>query len=574
MTRIDRFAHELRFEIGLASECGKRPDNQDYAAARIGRPRIDARRAAVAAVADGVGGAKGGRQASELTIRCFFDGFFNLPGSLGIRQAAARALDAINSWIVAQGRVDPNLAGMATTFTALILSGRAGHCVHVGDSRLYRFREGGGLEQLTDDHVAGRGEFSHILRRAVGLEPAVAIDHATFPLRPHERYLLCTDGVHGPLSATQLREILGQRQSPESAAENLVAAALAAGGADNATALIIDILDTPPAEEAEISDHFGELPILAPPAVGDVIDDYRLNAQLADGRYSRLFRAEDLRHGAQVVLKFPQLRVAADAVFRRAFINEAFVASRVRSPWIGEVIEQPPERQTRLYSVMPFYDGETLEQRLNREPRIGYAEGAQIATRIARAVATLHRAGIVHRDLKPDNVLLLQDGNLRLIDLGVARLPQIEDFPPEDVPGTPSYMAPELFAGEAGNEASDLFALGVTVYRMFARAYPYGEMEPFSKPRFGVPASLMARRPDLPAWLDAAIAKAIAVDPARRYGDVLEFAFEIENGAKSVRPAASNKRSLYERNPLLFWQVLCALLALALAVVLARRTIG
>ena len=118
---------------------------------------------------------------------------------------------------------------------------------------------------------------------------------------------------------------------------------------------------------------------------------------------------------------------------------------------------------------------------------------------------------------------------------------------------------------------SDLFALGVTVFRLFARSYPYGEIEPFSKPRFGAPASLMARRPDLPAWLDAAIAKAIHVDPARRYADVLEFAFEIENGSQSGRPAALRKTSLYEKNPLLFWQGLCALLAAILLVVLARR---
>ena len=142
MSRLERYDHDLRFEIGFASERGKRADNQDYAAARIGRPRIDARRDVVAAVADGVGGGKGGREASELTVRSFFDGYFNLPGSLGVRQAASRSLDAVNSWIVSQGRADQNLAGMATTFTALILSGRTGHCVHVGDSRLYLFRDG------------------------------------------------------------------------------------------------------------------------------------------------------------------------------------------------------------------------------------------------------------------------------------------------------------------------------------------------------------------------------------------------------------------------------------------------
>jgi serine/threonine protein phosphatase PrpC len=570
MSRLDRHDHDLRFEIGFASECGRRPDNQDYAAARIGRPRLDARRDAVAAVADGVGGAKGGREAAELAVRCFFDGFFGLPGSLGVQQAAARSLDAVNSWIVAQSRADPRLQGMATTFTALILSGRAGHCVHVGDSRLYRFRENT-LEQLTADHVMGQGDFKHVLLRAVGQDNALRIDHAEFNLRPFERYLLCSDGVHGALKDAKICEILAARHAPDPTAHALVLSALAGGSADNCTAMIVDILDTPPADEEEIEDHFGGLPILPAPEIGNLVDDYRIDGALSDGRYSRLMRAQDLRSGRKVVIKFPQPRVAADKVFRRAFINEAFVASRVRSPWIGEVIEQPPERQTRLYSVMPFYDGETLEQRLKREPRVSLQEGAQLATRLARAVAVLHRAGIIHRDIKPDNVLLLGDGGLRLIDLGVARLPQIEDFPLEDIPGTPSYMAPELFSGAGGDEMSDLFALGVTLFRVFSRAYPYGEIEPFSKPRFGAPASLSALRPDLPAWLEAAVAKAIHVDPAKRYGDVLEFAFEIENGAQSGRPAPLKKAALYQKNPLLFWQGFSALLAVLLAWALMRR---
>ena len=291
-------------------------------------------------------------------------------------------------------------------------------------------------------------------------------------------------------------------------------------------------------------DLFGDLPIFPPPETGDL---RRLSAStklLADGRYSRLMRAQDLRSGAQVVIKFPQPRVAKERTFRRAFVNEAFVAGRVRSPWIGEVIEQPPERQTRLYSVMPFYDGETLEQRLNRDPRISYAEGAQLATRIARAVAVLHRAGIIHRDIKPDNVLLLKDGGLRLIDLGVARLPQLEDFPAEDIPGTPSYMAPELFSGAAGNEMSDLFALGVTVYRMFARSYPYGEIEPFSNRGSARPASLAARRPDLPAWLDAAIARAIAVDPASAMATCWNSPSKSRMARNRGRPADAKKLAL------------------------------
>ena len=129
----------------------------------------------------------------------------------------------------------------------------------------------------------------------------------------------------------------------------------------------------------------------------------------------------------------------------------------MRSLWIGEIIEVPAGRQTRLYSVMPFYEGETLEQRLNRAPQLSLTEGIGIATKLARAVATLHRAGIIHRDIKPDNVILLAAGGLRLVDLGVARVPLLEDFPAQDIPGTASYMAPELFAGRAGDEASDLY---------------------------------------------------------------------------------------------------------------------
>ena len=255
------------------------------------------------------------------------------------------------------------------------------------------------------------------------------------------------------------------------------------------------------------------LPILELPSSGETIDDFVLEEMLSDGRYSRLFVAIDKRQSRKLVLKFPHPRVASEGSYRLAFVREAWVAARVRSLWIGEIIEVPAGRQTRLYSVMPLYEGETLEQRLNRSPQLSLSEGIGIATKLARAVATLHRAGIIHRDIKPDNVILLAGGGLRLVDLGVARVPLLEDFPAQDIPGTPSYMAPELFAGRAGDEFSDLYALGVTVYRMFTAAYPYGEIEPFSRPRFGKPVALSRYRPDLPAWLDAVIGKALAVDP-------------------------------------------------------------
>jgi serine/threonine protein kinase len=253
----------------------------------------------------------------------------------------------------------------------------------------------------------------------------------------------------------------------------------------------------------------------------------------------------------------------------------------MRSPFVGEVLEPLAGRQTGLYAVMPFYEGETLEARLMRAPPLSLTTGLDYAIKLAKGVAALHRAGIVHRDIKPDNVILEaihdhQVPGLKLIDLGVARLPHMEnrlenslenrlvDLPAQHAPGTPSYMAAELFNGAAGDARSDQFALGVTIYRMFTRAYPYGEIEPFSRPRLKKPKPLLAYRPDLPAWLDQAIARATAVNPDDRFEDVFEFIFELEHGAMRAAPAGPPRRPLYERNPLLLWQVACALLAMAL----------
>src|SRR5208283_1680774 len=137
---------------------------------------------------------------------------------------------------------------------------------------------------------------------------------------------------------------------------------------------------------------------------------------------------------------------------------------------------------------------------------------------------------IIHRDIKPDNIILEAGGGLKLIDLGVVRVPGLEDFPAEDIPGTLAYMAPEMLAGEPGNEQTDIYALGVTMFRAFAGEFPYGNLDAVSPPRRSRPIPLSDLRPDLPAWLQAALARAIAVDPNDRFRDMLEFALEMETG--------------------------------------------
>ncbi len=558
----------LKVEAAFCTHRGDRPVNEDYAGIYDGAPERGAVPGFIAAIADGMGGAKGGRVAAELAVRGFIDGCLGQSETLGFARIGARALESINRWIHVIGCTDPQLNGMACTLTALFLCGRQLHVIHVGDSRLYRLREDR-LVLMTVDHTLGRPGTSHALTRALGAQDSVRADYAVHSARTHDRYLLCSDGVHGSVSLRQLHDALSQRSAPAETARQLLSAAGEARAGDNATALVIDILGLPAASAADLHLTVAALALLPLPDTGAVIDSFELRSIVADSRYSRVFEAIDSDSGAAVIVKFPKPQPGIEAMLRHAFLRETWIAARVHSPFVAEVIELPTERRSGLYSVMPHYEGETLEQRLLRRPQLGLVAGIGIAMKLAKAVAALHRARIVHRDIKPENVVLERKGGLKLIDLGAARLPDVEDFSVADIPGTPSYMAPELLAGAVGDECSDIFALGVTIYRMFtAGAYPYGEIEPFSHPHFGSPSRLTKHRPDLPAWLDHAVARAIAIDANQRYADVMEFAFELEHGSLHAPSVHRSPLPLYARNPLRFWQVIAALLAVALLLVL------
>jgi serine/threonine protein phosphatase PrpC len=561
----------VRASVGFASKTGPRKANEDFAGAVSGNDLPEPRQEVIAAIADGIGGAKGGRVAAETAVRGFLDGFCDLPETMEVQRAGARIVSALNGWINTIGRQDPKLAGMGCTLTALVLRGRVAHLLHVGDTRAYRL-SGNRLTCLTTDHVRqdGRGR-SHTLNRALGVEAEVRLDYATQPVTLHDRFLLCSDGVHGFLTDQNIADILRERSAPEDTAGALVGAALQSGSTDNCTALIMDVVALPTAGSADISAAILRLPVIPAPIRGETIDGFVLKALISEGRYSRLFGAEDEVEGGTVALKFPKPQMASVDAYRAAFIREAWVGARVHNPWVGRVIELPPGRQTCLYTVMPLYQGELLETRLSRSPALGLEEGRNITVKLARAVAALHRAGIIHRDIKPDNVILEGGGSLKLIDLGVVRVPGLEEFPPENIPGTAAYMAPEMFAGEPGNEATDIYALGITMFRAFTGEFPYGNVDATSPSRRSRAKDLSTLRPDLPAWLEAALARAITVDPANRFDDMVEFALVMEAGPAAAPTDIRRPRTLYERAPLQVWQGIAALLAVALLASLLVR---
>ena len=205
------------------------------------------------------------------------------------------------------------------------------------------------------------------------------------------------------------------------------------------------------------------------------------------------------------------------------FIREAQILSNLQHPGIVGVLDFGEEDE--LYSmVLEYVQGYDLGRWLKylqlKAQAMSWQEAVFIILRVLEALSYAHDfrrndgtpAEILHRDISPGNILLDVDGRVRLVDFGIARMDasagDLYKTQTGVLKGKITYMAPELFGGRAGDEFSDLYALGVTVYRMFTAAYPYGEIEPFSRPRFGKPANLSRYRPDLPAWLDAVIGKA------------------------------------------------------------------
>jgi len=213
----------------------------------------------------------------------------------------------------------------------------------------------------------------------------------------------------------------------------------------------------------------------------------------------------------------------------------------------------PTERRSCLYYVMSWHAGSTLQQKLDSGQHFSTADVGSIGIRLAKGLGALHRLNIVHRDIKPANLHQGDDGKLRILDLGVATSAVTGGAQTTGNPGTPSFMAPELFSGETANTQSDLYAAGVTLYHLLTRRYPYGEVEPFQRPRFGDPVPPTRYRPNIPQWLENIVLKAVAHDPGIRFETAEEMLLALEIGErKPILPPPHTP--LMGRDPLLVWK--------------------
>jgi len=219
-----------------------------------------------------------------------------------------------------------------------------------------------------------------------------------------------------------------------------------------------------------------------------------------------------------------------------------------------------------LYYVMSYHAGSTLQAQLDRGRHFAVTEVVRIGMQLAKGLGVLHRLSILHRDVKPANLLESEDGSVRILDLGVALAAGVPYPELAGNPGTPSFMAPELFAGKAASAQSDLYAAGVTLYQLLTRRFPYGEIEPFQHPAFADPIPPTRFRPDTPKWLEALLLRVVAREPLQRFETAEELLLALERGESSTA-SAPPPVPLLHRSALVRWQAV-ALISLAVNLLL------
>ena len=516
----------LAVALGSASHQGPRARNEDFLLAVTPEGDALANKGALFAVADGVSGNAGGREAAEALLRTLGEDYYTTPDTWSTAHALDTVIQGANRWILAQAAARPELAGMSSTLSALVLRGRRYFVAHVGDSRIYRLR-GGSCEQLTSDHVWERPDMRHVLKRAVGLDRLLDVDYAEGELGAGDVFVLVSDGVWGPLQTLGLHELLLLHPEPRYAAAALVREALARRGTDNATALVVQVV----AMGAEsLRDSVAlNLQCAAPPRLklGTVWDGLEVLEVLHESRETLLYKVREPASGQLRVMKTLN-PLADDEAARGALAQEAWLARRVQSHYFPQAIA-PARVPTGLYHLMTWHPGATLQQHLEDGRRYVATEVAQLGIRLLKGLGALHRLNIVHRDIKPANLHWGLDERLRILDFGVALCPGVLERAAGNA-GTPSYLAPELYAGTAASPASDLYAAGVTLYHLYTRKYPYGEIEPFQHPRFGEPVPPSRYRPDCPGWLENVLLKAVAREPGERFETAEEFRLALERG--------------------------------------------
>lgn len=554
----------LRLSLGQATWSAQ-PPNSDRGAATFPESQRLRSHGAVFLVSDAAGKDPRAGAFAEFLVRGATTAWYASPETWSPRRRMEKIFEDLNTTARQEHE------RMVATLTMVVLVGRTLHLAHVGDSRAWLVRKGQ-ARLLTEDHAWDHPDLRSALHRAMGLDRSVVADFLSLELAVGDLVLLATDGVHKELDPAAVFDERGD--DLDESCRAVLEGIKRAKGRDDATLVACRVEELP--SEAESQQPLVDIPLepFPTPREGLEVDGFRLVGRLAKGRCSEVWVADDRIGERKVVLKIPDPVLARDPQAVEEFLREEWIGRRVRHPSLVGVLPLEPLRRTCLYLAMPWIQGKSLRRILDQEGPLDPFKARQVFLDLYPALLALHRQGVLHRDVKPDNVLRDPSGRFLLTDLGVAGVES--QGTGGSTPGTPSYMAPELFEGASADERTEVFALGVMLYECLTRRLPYGEIQPFTRPRFSVAPPPSRWNPEIPSWLDHALLRCIQVDADHRFQVLSEVAVAMEQERDVGSPGGSPKikDEGRARRFLVLWAIASTLVALLEAVwILSRTTI-
>ncbi|MGC1175906.1 protein kinase domain-containing protein [Polaromonas sp.] len=575
---------ELKISAGQYSDKGRKEANQDFHGIYVPKePQLSAKGIAIA-LADGISSSAVSDVASQYAVAGFLEDYYCTSEAWSVKTSAERILSATNSWLHAQTqksqyRYDKD-KGYVCTLSAVVIKSTTAHIFHVGDSRIYRLR-GKALEQLTSDHRVWISQGQSYLGRALGIKPQLEIDYQTQQVEQGDIFLLATDGVYEHVSEHDMAGIIrSSTDVPEgldAAAKTIVDKALQQGSTDNLTAQVVRVDELPRGQAVEMVQQLSGLPLPPILAARTEFDGYTIIREVHGSSRSHIYLATDNETGALVILKTPSIDLGGDPAYLERFLTEEWIARRINSAHVLKPYV-PTRKRHFVYVATEYIDGQTLSQWMIDNPRPGLEAVRGLVEQIAKGMLAFHRLEMLHQDLRPDNVMIDRTGTAKIIDFGSTRVASLMEADAsgghEDILGTAQYSAPEYFLGEGGTTRSDIFSLGVITYQMLTGKLPYGAEVAKCRTRAAQNRlrydSVLDEDRDIPAWIDGVLRKAVHPNPAKRYGELSEFLYDLRHPNQAFLD--KTRPPLLERNPVAFWKGVSLVLAVVIVVMVALKS--
>lgn len=267
---------------------------------------------------------------------------------------------------------------------------------------------------------------------------------------------------------------------------------------------------------------------------GTRIDHYEILRMLGQGGMNSVYLAEDILNRQKVVLKFPNADLIGNIGVYERYKREAEIGSRLNHPHIQHLLNTDEDRSEH-YLVMEYIQGRTLREVLEKSAPdlLPTDEALRITIQICDALAYCHEHGVFHRDIKPENIMLLDDGNIKIIDFGVALLEGARRVTWRGLSGTvgtPDYMSPEQLRGERGTASSDIYSVGAMLYELLTGHVPFEGENVFAVMNQHVnqdPPSILQFNPNISPALATVVMRAIRRDAEKRYPSMKDMLYDL-----------------------------------------------